>query len=260
MPQIQSQMKAYMCDEVWLICSTAVSATAIVVYFDEDLWNDMWSLLLELYGSEKPKLPTQVHPATKQMHLKILQSKQTHTSFICEVPTVTGEYRSLTIPQDFNSPYSPAPAHHEVLKTTERITQENLLLYQDAQRAFNQCHEVLRDLGKELLVFMLTDKDRKQSKNVPYSYPVAYAMKGNSMTNKHLEFLVDKVRNELKERRIPVLCEAYDGQWHKFVTEDKIGQALTKLHGRDNWNKVSSMSKDKCINEISMLSVVKKYT
>ena len=109
------------------------------------------------------------------------------------------------------------------------------------QRAFNQCHEVLRDPGKELLVFMLTDKDRKQSKNVPYSYPVAYAMKGNSMTNKHLEFLVDKVRNILKERRIPVLCEAYDGQWHKFVTEDKKGQALTKLHGHDNWNKVSSI-------------------
>ena len=81
---------------------------------------------------------------------------------------------------------------------------------------------------------MLTDKDRKQSKNVLYSYPVpvAYAMKG----------------------------KAYDGQWHKFVTEDKKGQALTKLHGCDNWNKVSSMSKDKCINEISMLSVVKKST
>ena len=231
MPQIQSQMKAYMCDEVWLICSTAVSATAIVVYFDEDLWNDMWSLLLELYGSEKPKLPTRVHLATKQMHLKISQSKQTHTSFMCKVPTVTGEYGSVTIPQDFNSPYSPAPACHEVLKMTERIMQENLLLYQDAKRAFNQCHEVLHDPGKELLVFMLTDKDRKQSKNVPYSYPVLYAMKGNSMTNKHLEFLVDKVRNELKERKIPVLCEAYDGQWHKFVTEDKKGQALTKLHG-----------------------------
>ena len=70
MPQIQSQMKAYMCDEVWLICSTAVSATAIVVYLDEDLWNDIWSLLLELYGSEKPKLPTRVHPATKQIHPK----------------------------------------------------------------------------------------------------------------------------------------------------------------------------------------------
>ena len=133
MPQIQSQMKAYVCDEVWLICSTAVSATAIVVYFDKDLWNDMWSLLLELYGSEKPKLPTRVHPATKQMRLKISQIKQTPTSFMCEVPTVTGEYGSVTIPQDFNSPYSLAPACHEVLKTTERITQENLLLYQDAQ-------------------------------------------------------------------------------------------------------------------------------
>ena len=133
MPQIQLQMKAYMCDEIWLICSTAVSATAIVVYFDEDLWNDMWSLLLELYGSEKPKLPTQVHPATKQMRLKILQSKQTHTSFMCKVPTVMGEYGSVTILQDFNSPYSLALACREVLKTTERIMQENLLLYQDAQ-------------------------------------------------------------------------------------------------------------------------------
>ena len=184
MPQLQSQMKAYMCDEVWLICSTSVSATTIVVYFDEDLWNNIWTLLLELYEPDKPKIPTRVHPSTKSIRLQISQSKQTHSSFLCEVPTITGEYGSVTIPEDFNSPYTPAPACQEILKTNERITQENLMLYEDSKRAFNQCHEVLRDPGKELFVFMLTDKDRKQSKNVPYSYPVAYALKGNSMTNK----------------------------------------------------------------------------
>ena len=77
---------------------------------------------------------------------------------MCEVPTITGEYGSVTILENFNSCYSPALAQKEVLKTNERITQENLLLYQDAKGAFNQCHEVLRDPGKELLVFMLTDK------------------------------------------------------------------------------------------------------
>ena len=63
------------------------------------------------------------------------------------------------------------------------------------------------------------------------------------MTNKHLEYLVDQVRNELKTRNIPILCEAYDGQWHKFitVTEDKEGNSLTKLHGRENWNRVSGV-------------------
>ena len=173
---------------------------------------------------------------------------------------VTGEYGSVTIPQNFNSPYSPAPGRHSILKTNERITQENFLLNADAKGAFKQCHKVLWDPGKELLVFMLTDKDRKQSRNVPYSYTVAYALKGNSMTNNHLHFLVDKVRNELKLRNIPVLCEAYDGQWHKFVTEDKKRNSLTLLHGRDNWNKVSNMSKDKCIEHIASLSVVKKST
>ena len=75
MPQLQSQLKAYMCEEVWLVCSTSVSATAIVVYFDADLWTNIWSLLLEFYGPEKPKIPTQVHPSTKQLRLQILQSK-----------------------------------------------------------------------------------------------------------------------------------------------------------------------------------------
>ena len=78
------------------------------------------------------------------------------------------------------------------------------------------------------------------------------------MTNKYLEYLVDKVRNELKTRNIPILWEAYDGQWHKFIMEDKEGNRLTKLHGRENWNRVSGMSKDKCIEEIGSLSVVKQ--
>ena len=56
MPQLQSQLKAYMCEQIWLVCSASVRTTAIVVYFDKDLWTNIWSLLLELYGPEKPKI------------------------------------------------------------------------------------------------------------------------------------------------------------------------------------------------------------
>ena len=100
------------------------------------------------------------------------------------------------------------------------LTEENLQLSVDAKCAFKQCHKVLHDPGSELLVFMLTDKDRKQANKAPYFYPVAYALKGASMTNSHLKFLVDTVRDELWQRNIPVPCKAYDGQWHKFITED----------------------------------------
>ena len=107
---------------------------------------------------------------------------------------------------------------------------------------------------------MLTDKDRKQQKNVPYSYPVAYAMKGNSMSNRILKNLVNEVRSQLAQRNIPVLCEVYDGQWHKYITESSEGCRLTKLYGRDNWNKYSLYSKDKCREELAHTSVVKNST
>ena len=78
------------------------------------------------------------------------------------------------------------------------------------------------------------------------------------MTNSHSKYLVDTVRDELLQRNIPVLCKAYNGQWHKFITEDAVGNSLTLLHGCNNWNKYSSMSKDKCIEQVAALSVVKK--
>ena len=260
MPQVHAQLKAYMCKELWLLCSTATSATVILVYFNEKLWVSIWNIVIELFSPEKPKLPTKLHPEIKTVCSEINESKKTHTLFLCEVPTVTGEYGTVTIPCNFSSPYATAPGRINMLKTTEMLTEENLQLSVDVKCTFKQCHEVLRDPGRELLVFMLTDKDRKQANNVPYSYLVAYALKGASMTNSHLKYLVDTVRDELLQRNIPVLCEAYDGQWHKFITEDVVGNSLTLLHGRDNWNKYSSMSKDKCIEQVAALSVVKKST
>ena len=126
-----------------------------------------------------------------------------------------------------------------------------------AKVAFEECHEVLRDPGKELVVFMITDKDRKQENNVPYSFPVAYALKGSSMSNQHLHFMVDRVRNELRTRNIPILCETYDGQWHKHITESSNGERLTQFHGQEMWNKISVLSKDKCLETINTITCVK---
>ena len=49
MPQTQSQLKAYNCTELWLVCSTSISASVIVVYFDPDLWSKLWEVAVDLY-------------------------------------------------------------------------------------------------------------------------------------------------------------------------------------------------------------------
>ena len=141
--------------------------------------------------------------------------------------------------------------------TPQEVTDCNQHLFSLTTNAFKQCHEVLRDPGKELLVFMLTDKDRKQDKNIPYSNPIAYAMKDSSMTNYHLQHMVEKIRMGLQRRNIPILCEAYDSQWHKHVTENAHSHHLTQLFGHDNWNHIASLTKDKCIEQLIGMCVVK---
>ena len=39
MLQLQAEMKAYSCNELWFVCSTAVSKTVTIVRYDETLWN-----------------------------------------------------------------------------------------------------------------------------------------------------------------------------------------------------------------------------
>ena len=76
MPQVQSQLKAYICEELWFVCLTAISATVIVVYFDEVLWDLLWPVVLELYEPERPKIPTRLHPSLKQLRLQISETKK----------------------------------------------------------------------------------------------------------------------------------------------------------------------------------------
>ena len=259
-PQILSEMKAYGCEELWLVCSTAISASVISYQFDNDLWMSFWNLAWKLYSAESPNIPTKLDESIKQLKLDISSSKQRCSKLLCEVPTVTGEYGNITVDLNLSSPYSPAPGHIEIHSTSEQLSIMSENLSVNAASSFQECHQVLRDPGKELLVFMLTDKDRKQHKDIPYSYPIAYALKGSCMTNSHLDFMVSKVHSELQKRSIPILCETYDGQWHKFITEDHFSRRLTKLHGKETWNKFANMSKDKCIEHINQISVVKKST
>ena len=249
-----------MTSELCLVCSTAISASVIVVNDDNILWESIFKIVEELYGPKKPVIPTHLHGHLKDLRVTIAESKKTHSHLMCEVPTVTGEAGNITLDPHFKSPYSPVPGRINMCSTLEDITEMNTNLSQKGIAAFKECHQVLHNPGKELLVFMLTDKDRKYDRNVPYLFPVAYALKGSSMTNSHLKYMVDTLRNELKLRNIPVICETYDSQWHKYITENSNGTRLTCLFGRDNWNRISNLTKDKCLEEIISMCIVKKST
>ena len=50
----------------------------------------------------------------------------------------------------------------------------------------NESHETLHRLAHEVLMFMMCDKDRLQDENLPNAMPLAYALKGNSITTQQV--------------------------------------------------------------------------
>ena len=221
-----------------------------------DLWELLRSLASELYTDEKPKLPTRLHPILQKLHLEICNFTKSNCHLVCEVPTVTGDYGEIYIDPNFASPFAPTDLRNVIEPQIEDIQESSQFLAIDCKAAFNACHEVLRTPAKELLVFMLTNKDRKQDKTVPYSYPIAYAMKGPSMNNDDLKFMVRKLQNILHYHHIPVICETYDGQWHNHIMQTEKGEHLTRFFGRSNWLRISKLSKDKCMEQLSQFSIV----
>ena len=81
-PETQAELRAYKCTELWLVSSTPVSASVISIYYDEELWNKLWGLVVELYEPEKPNIPTRLHKLIPDIRLSISNSKK-HILALC---------------------------------------------------------------------------------------------------------------------------------------------------------------------------------
>ena len=98
--------------------------------------------------------------------------------------------------------------------------------------------------ANELLMFIISTKDRLQDDNIPNSLPLVYALKGKNMSNVDLKFLINKVRDTLKEKNIPVFFINYDGQWLNYMMLSESGESLTKIRlTHQIWGKFKKMGK-----------------
>ena len=88
--------------------------------------------------------------------------------------------------------------------------------------------------------------------------PLAYALKGRSLSNCELRYLINNVRNKLHEREIKVLCEIYDGQWQYTVMHDAHGNPLNMLRVcTSTWLRISKLSKARIVDELMTINCVK---
>ena len=240
-------MEAWNASEAWLLVGTPQSVTAFRCFPSDNLLADFTGIANYLYGDIKPNVPTKLHPMVPKLKDDVKTYIQTNTSFFLECPSLTGVEGCLVQDKAIPSAYAVTPniVFNEIDHTD--VDFKVAVVTNESKRFFDGAHIVLRNQASEVLVFMATNKDRLQSETVPYSLPVAYAMKGSSMTNEDLRYMLDILRLEFQKREIPILCEVFDGQWHNHITHDGNGKSVTKLGLRHKWQEISNYLKQKCL-------------
>ena len=249
-PQLLCECDVWSCTEGWLLVGTPESVTGFRFYYDKTTLEALLNTAEDLYRSVKPSVPVRLHPSTNCNKEKLKTYIGTHTSFFVQCASVTGEYGNLNPSTEIKSAYAVTPNMNLGPVQHNDVDFQIAVITSESQKLFQSAHTVLQNKVTEVVVFMAANKDRVQTNSTPYTFPVAYAMKGSSMSNYDLHYMVSQVKKEFEKRQIPILCEVYDGQWHNYITTDSDGNCLTKLAWRHKWQEVMSFSKQKCIDSM----------
>ena len=116
----------------------------------------------------------------------------------------------------------------------------------------------LRVEASEIVAFIATDSDRILKPGIPQHIPIAYGLRGHSMSNDIVCNIKNDIRNELKLRNTSVLCKVYDGQFHDLIVRSDSRQPLTWIqHAKDFfWETLENYDKNTLITNILPYSTI----
>ena len=234
--QLLCEMFAYDCKELLLTCWPIQSTTVFRVMFDENLWQCIWEAMCTLYGTDKPKRPTKFPANVAAIKTKITEFLQTNVSFLGKFPSCVATNAPENNFQYGDGAYIACST--SVSQKDDSIAPENLLsTLHNVRKWQEEAYQLCRTTATEILMFMVNDLDRRYHMEISNSHPVAYALKGPSMSNETLREMTDYVIQKYIDNGLSVLATSSDGQWHKYGTRDNKNKPLTVLQlQKDVWS------------------------
>ena len=255
-PQLLCEMHSYGCDKLLFTCWSEKSMVVFNVQFDEHLWNIIWSELVGIYNPAFPSRPSRLSPNIPKLKKNIQIFLDNHVSLI-------GEFPSLTVKPVLNNNVGNVCSTHinppdRCIVTTQDIFSEEIdLALHECRKWFVNAYHLCRSVASEVLVFMLNDLDRKYHTEHNNAHPIAYAMKGSSLTTEVFRNMVQGVINACESQNLTIRVIATDGQWHKFGVRDLENKPLTKLQlQKDLWNRVRSETKSTLLSKIRNMQLI----
>ena len=197
------------------MCILALVGNESITFFnfemDMSLCDHIISELKVLYDHDEIQLPGSCK-ARKDCLIPDLDNYiQTKRSIICELPRMIAVEGDISLPAQFSA----------YTTTMRRDRQTSSVLVEDDNH--------LRSEASEIIAFVATNSDRISKHGIPPHLPIAYGLRGHSMSMEVMRAMLHDIYLELDSRNIGILCEVYDGQFHNIIVRGEHNSPLTRL-------------------------------
>ena len=248
--QLLLEMKVLDLDIGLYVSCSKQSLVVIIVRFDDELFNMIWSRITSMFDKIDIKMASKLSIENKEIAKCIELYIKTKCKILCEVPVLRCTVGPLT-PSDSMKVYSFGSGKQENVVSDEDIKHEIIEMCKDVTILLQECYEMQRKKATEVLLFLLNDTDRMYSDKSTTCVPIAYCLKGYSLNVSTMRKIVDIVRNKLKEEGVNVITESFDGQWANMAFISSKGSPLTELQFQRNiWSKLGRISKKNLIQHV----------
>ena len=221
----------------WTFYVGYTSGVVIETIYDANLYHCVLEKLSEQFDCTKPTFRKGIVDLRQDLIPKIDLFIKDNSKLICEVPLVKGKI-DLSVNDNKFTPYKVPEFSERIYESvlmTDTFNQLCVKLTQSVEEGIN----FLRVEASEIIAFLAMDSERIVKPGIPPHIPIAYGLKGPSLSNKTFRNMRNDIRNELHSRNTSVLCEVYDGQFHDIIVNSDEGKPLTRLqHAKQHFRNI----------------------
>ena len=157
-PQLLAEMEVHGVEELWLLSYMLYGMTVSIVYFNAKLSEKLLQLTESKYGAEDVPILMKLHPSSKSLKSDLVKFIDTHTCYICEVPSFRGEI-IVNLLDEYISPYAPVDIPIPNVLDFMFVMELSQIAVEECNLLFTKIHEVMREQSSELIMFVISDKD-----------------------------------------------------------------------------------------------------
>ena len=225
--EVIATMRIVKCMKLWAVCTHENSASVTECVYSGSVWKEIWNKIRGIYDQKIPALPKTTSDIKNKLFPILESFGSNNTRILVEVPLmpeIVGKYQVDEKFTPYNIPKTPQRSEN-----TEYKLEDFIDICYEISELIEEGYNYLRVEASEILAFVATNSDRIIQPGIPPHLPVAYGMRGHSLSMKTMRNMVNDIRNELKKRNTSVLCEVYDGQFHQLIVRSENSEPLTKL-------------------------------